>query len=269
MKYMGGKSRFGKKIAEIIKKHHKPGQDYLEPFCGSCAVLEHVNIPGVKRTANDLHPYLIAMMKAVQDGWLPPTVVTEAEYKALKASPENYEPHLVGFMGFAVAFAAKWMSTYARGGTRNYADESSRSLLKQKPFLQDVNFTCVDYRSFDPTNTLVYCDPPYANTSRYGGVPSFDSELFWETMKEWASPERNNTVIISEYTIPDWSNIKELAVWETKTSLTQKLNTANSRVERLFLVEPEITVIAELPEPKAVIEVFEPLKDFEIDLRAG
>ena len=56
-----------------------------------------------------------------------------------------------------------------------------------------------DYRNVElPDDSIVYCDPPYANTNRYGLNGSrFDNEAFWEWARHCRQP-----VFISEYEAP-------------------------------------------------------------------
>ena len=61
MKYQGNKNRYRAEILPIILngwKGYNSGRYYVEPFCGSCSVLQYVN---GKRIANDKNKYLIAM----------------------------------------------------------------------------------------------------------------------------------------------------------------------------------------------------------------
>lgn len=61
-------------------------------------------------------------------------------------------------------------------------------------------FKC-DYRDIQiPSDSVVYCDPPYVNTSGYKGTDEFDSKAFLD----WAvEVGRNNPIYISEYQIDD------------------------------------------------------------------
>lgn len=61
-------------------------------------------------------------------------------------------------------------------------------------------FKC-DYRDLQiPSDSVVYCDPPYINTSGYKGADEFDSKAFLD----WAvEVGRNNPIYISEYQIDD------------------------------------------------------------------
>jgi hypothetical protein len=51
---------------------------------------------------------------------------------------------------------------------------------------------------------LIYCDPPYFETKEYAAVGEFDTPKFWD----WANKvARENTVLVSEATLPDDRNI--------------------------------------------------------------
>lgn len=81
MQYMGGKWRLRKRIAEVL--HQFPNERYLEPFVGGASVLSAVSF--TERTASDAHAALISMYLALQNGWQPPTELSEQEFLALKA----------------------------------------------------------------------------------------------------------------------------------------------------------------------------------------
>lgn len=78
--------------------------------------------------------------------------------------------------------------------------------------------------------SLVYCDPPYKNTSEYR-VAKFDSDRFWN----WARMKsENNRIYISEYEAP--ADFK--CVWEKEVKSSLSANGTSggwkSSVERLF-----------------------------------
>lgn len=76
---------------------------------------------------------------------------------------------------------------------------------------------------------LVYCDPPYANTTKYTGTPDFDTDKFWNVMREWS---KDNDVYISEYEAPDdFISVLDIA---TKTNIRNKEDKVCSRNEKLF-----------------------------------
>lgn len=97
MRYMGSKSGFAKVLLKQITPYRKNGQWWVEPFCGSCSVTQYV---AGNRIASDNHPYLIAMWKALQNGWIPPFHVSKDEYIHIKSNKDDYPPELVAFVGF-------------------------------------------------------------------------------------------------------------------------------------------------------------------------
>lgn len=78
---------------------------------------------------------------------------------------------------------------------------------------------------------LVYCDPPYINTTQYGAFNGFDHEAFWDKMREWTL---SNTVVVSEYEAPeDFVCVREF-VSQMGLSVGDK-ETRPKRVERVFM----------------------------------
>ena len=73
---------------------------------------------------------------------------------------------------------------------------------------------------------LIYCDPPYKNTTGYK-VGKFNSDLFWNTMREWS---KNNYVFISEEEAPDDFEV----VWEQKKRRTLNSKVRECKTEKLF-----------------------------------
>ena len=229
MRYVGGKYRFSKIICEYLLPY--VGLVYIEPFVGSGAVL--VNVPNIKRIANDSHPYLISLLTAVSYGWLPPIVVSESLYKSCRDNPEQHAPELVGFVGFACSFAAKWFGGFARGGTRNYALEGYKNLAAQAPLLKGVSFFCGSYLELDipESPSLIYCDPPYRNTQGYG--EPFDSDVFWEWCRVLST--NGHILFISEYSAP--SDIP--CIWEKTRAASLDRNTGGKiSTEKLFYMGP-------------------------------
>ena len=79
MQYMGGKVRIAKYLVPVLQERLKDKDTFVDLFCGSCNIISAIKAPN--RIANDLHKELIALHKAVQSGWVPPSVVTEEDYK--------------------------------------------------------------------------------------------------------------------------------------------------------------------------------------------
>ena len=127
MRYMGGKVSIAKHLVHVLQERLKDKDAFVDLFCGSCNIISAIKAP--KRIANDLHKELIALHKAVQQGWIPPSVITEEDYKQAKYQ----EDHLKSFVGFGCSFSGKYFGGYARGGEdRNYALNANNTLLKKQ-----------------------------------------------------------------------------------------------------------------------------------------
>jgi DNA adenine methylase len=231
MRYLGGKSRLSGRIVEQLEKLRHPNQIYFEPFVGSAAVVSKM---GGIRIASDINSDLISLWRANQTGYEFPECVTKDEYDKVRSNPSVLDdtPHLRAFYGICCSFGGKWFGGYAQGGGRNFADEAKRGLQRIKTEIQDVAFLSKAYDAFAPKGMLIYCDPPYANTTKYDFAKDFDTCKFWKTMLEWS---KDNVVVVSEYTCP-LPDTEVLAEWETKTTVSKSLNLNSHRIDKLFLI---------------------------------
>ena len=227
MRYMGGKSRISKQIAEILNSAIDKDTPFVSLFCGSCAIESKVQAD--VKILNDKHPYLIAMWQALQNGWMPPDVVTKEEYYRVKANMDE-NPALTGFVGFGCSFGGKWWGGYAKDKRGDdYCGQAKRGLLKDLVGIQSATFTCLDYRDVEiPDDAVVYCDPPYVNTTGYT-VGQFDTNEFWDYMRQLS---KRCDVYISEESAPDdfeciWSK-------EKVRTLEKSDNVGRVKVEKLF-----------------------------------
>ena len=211
-----------KELAAIINSYG--ANTYHEPFCGAFSVGSLVR---ATRTAADLQPDIVLLLTAVQGGWASPTTLNEEEYNELK----NTSPSaLRAFAGFGCSNSGKFFGGYARESTgRNFAANASASLDKLRPLIQGVTFTVQDYREYDGKVDLIYCDPPYSQTTGYTVGP-FNTEEFWSWAKRMA---RHSIVLVSEYTGPTWAEV----VWEkpVRTDMNGKQGKL-ARVENLYRV---------------------------------
>lgn len=208
---------------------------YYEPFVGGANMIDKIKCN--KRIGNDIHKELIAMWKQLQKGWAPPNHIDESEYISVRDNKEKYPDYYVGYVGFHSTFGAKYFGGYARGfkadGTtpRDESNEAYRNTIKQLPNLLDVDFRCDDYKNINISNAVIYCDPPYAGTTKYS-TGNFDYDEFWEWCRQMS---KNNIVFISEYNAPDdfkcvWSK-EHLANFDCNRGddISKKV-----RVEKLF-----------------------------------
>lgn len=207
MKYLGGKTRLAKPIAALIVSMAEGRSTYVEPFMGGCSVLAEVAPKFGKVIGADAMPDLVMMWQEAQNGWVPPSSVTEEEYQTLRHADPSA---LRGYVGFQCSFSGKWFAGYSRDNRGdNYAAQGIRGLRRKSAKLQGVEIRLSDYRELSDEinkNTVVYADPPYANTTGYLATGAFDSEEFWRTMDEWV--ERGARVLVSEYRAPDhWNEV--------------------------------------------------------------
>lgn len=154
--------------------------------------------------------------------------LSEDKYKVLK----NSDPSpLRGFAGFQCAFKGAWFDSYARGGIPNYAYSGRRSFLSAIFRLHGVIFCCADYRSWNPTDAVIYCDPPYRNAVGYVATGNFNSEVFWEQVRRWSE---KNTVYISETEAPsDFIAVMDETI---RGGLRDSKNRNVTRREKMFVL---------------------------------
>jgi DNA adenine methylase len=237
MKYMGSKRRVAKYIAPIIQAHIDSGQykTYIEPFVGGANMIEHIECEN--RHGSDIHPNLIALLVKLQDGWCPPESISNEKYNHVRKNPDMYLPSFSGFVGFCCSYSGKWWGGYARGNDnngnpRNYCDEARRNLLKQAPKIESVEFRYHSYSNYAPENCVVYCDPPYAKTTKYKTF-DFNHSKFWDWCEKYARPEYNNTILVSEYFCPREHKV----LWEKEISSSLTQDTGSKKAtEKLFWV---------------------------------
>lgn len=226
---MGSKARHAKELLPIILADRKPGQWYVEPFVGGANMIDKVD---GNRIGADTHPHLIALWKAVAEGRIPPHSVTEEQYKECKKN-QTVDAY-TGFVGFGCSYSGKWFGGYARGNDasgrkRNYAEESAKNILRQADALKGVKFVNTSYSDLEiPDNSIIYCDPPYACTTKYASG-AFDHDEFWLWCEQKSG--EGHTVFVSEYTAPAaWE-----CVWEKRVNNTLTKDTGSKQgVERLF-----------------------------------
>lgn len=233
MKYMGSKAKHVKYLLPFIAQRRRPGQIYIEPFCGGCNMIEHVANP---RIANDLYTPLIEMWQAlVYNDWTPPNEISLEEYTTIRQNPQLFPASLVGFVSIGCSYAGKIWGGYARGENRNYCAESKRNVLKQVPNLRGCLFTNYDYKDLTEIclGQLVYCDPPYQNTTGYRNKT--DPNDYWDWIRYLS--ENNTDVLCSEYEAPD----DFVRLWEKKVLSSLDLDISSKKnTEKLFIHESRL-----------------------------
>lgn len=214
-------------------------QYFVDLFCGGCNLIE--NVTG-NRIANDIHPELISMYKALQEGWLPPKELSEEEYLLIKYNApsviDKYKDKYTvvrAVTGFAYSFGAKYFGGYRRGNAsngkpRDYILEGYNNITKQTPKLVNVTFLNLPYDEVSlPTNSIIYCDIPYKDTTKYS-TKDFDYDKFYAWCLEIA---KEHTLFVSEYNMPEEFE----CIWQKEQISSLDLNTGSKRaIEKLFIV---------------------------------
>ena len=175
---MGSKNRIAKYILPIMLKHRKEGQYWVEPFVGGANMIDKVE---GNRIGADSNEHCIEALRTIRDSieFIPKNKdeFSESNYHNLKTSDFKYK----SFAYFAYSYSGKFKRGWRRDkeGKRDYVAESYRNALKQHPKLQGVKLENLTYKElFLPTNSLIYCDPPYEGTTKY--KDSFNSYEFWQ-----------------------------------------------------------------------------------------
>lgn len=203
---------------------------------GGGSVLERVAPLFDTCMASDAVPELICLWRAVADGWDPPATLTRETWERLRSDPEPSA--LKGWAAYAASYNGKYFAGYgptAPGAGRDYLAESRRAIRRKAAAMERVLFVCCDYADHHSVaaDTVVYADPPYANTEAYAGAGVFDTTRFWQTMEDWSAS--GALVLVHEYEAPDgWSVVYERERVET---MHHGGPSSGKRMERIFALE--------------------------------
>lgn len=249
MTYMGSKRLYAKYICPIINKYIEDNKvtKFYDVFCGGANIADKIICDEV--IANDLSPTLIALHKQAQSDFskIPISksfnkekwVSTYAEYKRLKNSNWTEEPLIPLYEIGAV----EWYGSYATGGfqksyalptkKRDFYDERYRNHKKQSSTdnYKKIKFTCQDYRDLEITpNAVIYCDPPYKGTVSYQICPHFNSEEFFNWIRE---KSKTNPIFLSESTLIEDFNI----IWKKETRRYTSIKNEYKTQEILYFID--------------------------------
>jgi DNA adenine methylase len=201
MAYVGGKSKGAEHIIDILNQRKYNGMHYMEPFVGYGHILRRVKNK-MSYTASDSNELLISLLQGIQSGVKYHKMhVTKECYDKLKKK-SNDKSFRRALAGFAYSYNGKlWGGyTFSSATRENYPLERKKyyDVLGSNETFKGTKISCVDYSiTLKPKNKLIYCDPPYQNTTGYGNP--FDHVKFWNTMRKWS---KSNIVYVSEYNAP-------------------------------------------------------------------
>lgn len=228
MQYLGGKTRIAKQLAAEIDKVRRPGQLVWDAFCGGLSMSRALLKNGPVISTDACAP-LIALYRAVQNGWEPPIEVDEAAYRAARTLPDSNP--MKAFCGFGCSFGGKWFAGFI--GARSHCSPAgaARALKRDCPglFFGQVDFLAEEPRALD---AVLYLDPPYAGTTGYPGAPSFNHAHFQARALQWSAFV---PVFVSEYAFPFGVCVAGL---EKAKSVAGGNGGGRVGVERLFYLAP-------------------------------
>lgn len=243
MIYQGSKSRLKKYILPIIQNYIDTYgiTKYIEPFVGGANLIDGVQCEN--RIGSDVNPYLISLLQYVQSDpkiLIAPDECSKEHYSEVRdcynARSNRFNKEYVALIGYSASYGGRFFDGgYGRdaSGGRSIYGERIRNLREQAPKLKGIQFSCKDYKDYNPNrykNCLFLCDPPYRNTKKYAGK-SFNHEEYYDWCRELA---KNNIVIMCEYDMPDDFE----CIWQKERKVLQKSNrqTGDVATEKLFLM---------------------------------
>ena len=234
---MGSKAKITKYICPIIQRFIDvtKADVYIEPFVGGANVIDKIVCNN--RVGSDINRYLIELLKYAQQRKPFPENILYDEYCKVRdcynSKSNDFEDWYIGLVGFLASYNGRFFDggfakpTVSGGKLRNYYREHLGNLLSQN--LTGIDFRCCDYSFYkNVENSVIYCDPPYANTKKYNNRFDFDIDEFCNFVRNVST---SNIVLISEQSAPD----DFICIW--KQIVKRQINTKDKfdQTEKLFV----------------------------------
>jgi site-specific DNA-adenine methylase len=214
-RYHGGKSRIGKILAEVMTGFADDVSTllnwkitgYCEPFCGMLGVYKHIPdyvCPELSLLAGDINNSVILMWQAAQRGWKPPTTLLTYE-RFMKMKRDGQSTALKGYYGHYYGAFGQYFRPFDGGRSLRSRQRQSKAVASVGKKMKQVVFSAGTYEQFNHLeHFLIYCDPPYPNSSHYYDDrgkkrAQLDSEKFWNWCRKMAE---KNIVVVSGYSAP-------------------------------------------------------------------
>ena len=233
MIYMGSKNRIAKEILEIMLKDI--GDNYfIDAFCGGGNLIQHATCKN--KIASDTNKYTIAFLNKIKDDttWIPTSEAdfSKVDYIYMKNNKEKFSDFILGHVGYNLSFGGKWFGGWRFDTNhKDYVKAGYEHALRQAEKIKDITFINISYDKLKiPIGSVVYCDIPYNNTTKYDAVSkNFDYEKFYKWCRNLK--QSGVKVFVSEYNMPD----DFVCVWEKEISMKLDVKSnSNKAVEKLF-----------------------------------
>jgi DNA adenine methylase len=229
---MGSKNRIAKEIIPVMMESYVDGMLYIEPFVGGGNMIDKFPVDNQLKRGYDLDENTISALISIRDflGELPKNnkEFTENDYANLR---NDLSVNHRGYLGYACSYGGKWLAGWCRDGEgrRDYVSESYRNAVDQSTKLKGIH---LENFSFDQIllpeqSSLIYCDPPYRDTTKYS--KSFDHDKFYDWCRSVS--KLGHVIFVSEYWMPD--DFKEVWSKTVNSSLTKDTGSKKA-VEKLF-----------------------------------
>lgn len=232
MAYLGGKSIGYKNIIQILNNPYFDGTPYIEPFVGYAHILRRVTDKS-SYTASDNNENLFNLLTFVKGSGRYPKI-TKEEYLKLKTTKDKRLKFRKAFAAFCYSYCGKEFGGFVEKNEkwgRNYPEQIKRyyDQLRSNVTFMNTKLHKGDYTMWmNSVGSVIYCDPPYENTTSYGNN-NFDHSLFWKNMRKLS---KKNWVFISEYNAPpDFICISAT----TKNSSIRGAGAVDARIEKLYI----------------------------------
>ena len=216
MRYMGGKFRQRRAIADALRPYIGGDTTYVEPFLGGGWSFAHVIEtcrPGHAIGA-DVNGSLIEFWRKVIAegvGWLPTSLEEiEENYAAMRERDRAGEiDPMLAWYATELSFGGRWFEGVARSESirkNGYSTKSTEKKVASMCGCPDLTLLCCSYDELEiPDGAVVYCDPPY--NGRYGKLGRefrrgivFDPEDYYDWVRELS---RQCVVVCSTFDAPE------------------------------------------------------------------
>lgn len=243
MKYIGSKRRLVEDLKPLIENiaYLENIDTYVEPFCGGCNLIEHINIKN--KYAYDINEALVCLLNKIKNATEDEinrdfNIINKNTFdKYLHRYFNNYtsinKDDLWKYMYCFLFFSYK--SIYLKNKASYFLRESmTKNYLnnyfnKEHELLSTIKTIDVkDYMNINYNRAIIYCDPPYENTIDY------DSNIdFRQRDQKLIELAKNNLVFISEYSM----NSKYFKLIYSKEIECTIRGSDTARVENVYVVK--------------------------------